>query len=185
MTRRGLRRPGIVITELLTVIVIGLAVSGIVATLIIDSIYLQRSGAERLDRAAVRASLTGHLRDDANQAADYTWDGRTLRLRASSAGQAPEEIAYEIDEAEVVRLAAGAQTDGWHGPRLSFCAKILSGRAGDLLCLDCTDTPPPRAAGLPRRTFTYTFALPKATGPQPAPVEKPELKETDRAGGEP
>jgi hypothetical protein len=161
------QRSAFMLGEMLTVLVIGIIVGGVMAKLVIDAIYLQRVAGQRLDRAAVRAALSARLRQDAAVATAYSWDGRSLRLTNSAGGSI---VDYEIADDEITRRSEGAQTHGWRATRLRFAADLKRGQRRDLFCLACDDQPPPRAIGLPQRAFTFTFVMPPAAGGVSAPL---------------
>ena len=135
--------------------------------LFVDGLYLQRVAADRSDRDAAIAALVDQLRYDALGASKYSWiDGEESDMLTLStyADGAPRVVRYEIAPKLIRRFEGGNETGAFAAHRLEFAASASPGRYADVLDLELTPPPPPRAYHSAPRVVTESIVLPGASG---------------------
>jgi hypothetical protein len=160
----SIRPRGIVLVELLAAISAGMIAAALTADLLLDALYLQRAVIARADRAAIMADLIAQLDADALAATAATWDGTTLALDTlTPAGR--QDVHYVIAADNVTRTAGEGESRLWQALRLEFAAEIERGPQGQVLRLDFTEQPGPRARVAGPHRWTRVFTLPLESEP--------------------
>lgn len=158
--RTAPRVPAFSLLELISAIAGATLLVALCFQLFNSTVYLQRLAAQHADRTAAVDHLARQLRADLLAAERVSFENPWLRLSGLSSS-----VDYRFVADHVARFEDGREIERWHAVRLSFSVQFRTGPAGDLLRIDCIESPPPRATRLGVRCDTLAFPLWKGAAP--------------------